>query len=175
MNWAGHTLAPVVPLQEAVDGAVMDGVTKLGFKGLLDLVGGSNLALGGTVEERGKKGLFLGEREVLIAASTFARCIESSGSEAVVGGDDDMDSGNGDTTVERDAPGEAGLNKSVVDNGPATTLGLVGSREHPSLDSLEWEVGSSTRHPAHTISKYQGQTEPNYWIIHWSANSYEPD
>ncbi len=61
MSWTRNTLAPVVPLQEAVDGTLMEGVTKLGLQGLLDLGGSGDLPLGSTVEERSKKSVFLSQ------------------------------------------------------------------------------------------------------------------
>lgn len=145
MRWAGNAFAPVVPLQEAVDGALMQGVAKLGLQGALDLSGCGDLPLSGTIEERGEKSLFFRERAVVVAASSFARRVERSGSEAVVGGDNEMHRGNGDSTVERNAASETWFNEGVIDNAPVPALRLVGSRDHPGCHSLEGQVGSSTR------------------------------
>ncbi len=51
--------------------------------------------------------------------------------------------------MQGNAAREAWLDKGIIDNGPATALGWVGSRDHPGFDGLAWEVGRSTRNPAH--------------------------
>lgn len=137
----------------------MDGVAKLCFEGSLNLISSGNLASGGALEEGSKKGVFLGQREILVAPTTFARSVESSGSEAIVGGDDNTHQRNGDATVEGDGIGEARFHKSVIDNGPASALGLIGSRKHSGFDGLDWKVGSSTCYPAHIGSRHQAQPD----------------
>ena len=79
MGWSRCPLAPVVPLQEAVDGAAMHGVAKLLLQGLLELVRGGDLSFGGTVEEGGKEGVFFRRREVGIPPPAFAWCGEGRG------------------------------------------------------------------------------------------------
>ncbi len=127
----------------------MQRMAQLDFQGLLDFLSCGNLPFGSTVEEGGKKGLFVSQREVLVATSAFARGVEGSGSSAVVGGDDDPHRGHRDATMEGNAAREAWLNQGIIDKGPAPALGLVGGGDHPGFDCLEWEVGSSSRNPAH--------------------------
>jgi hypothetical protein len=57
----------------------MHRVAKLSFPGPLNLVGGSNLPLGGAVEEGRQEGLLVSQRAILVAASAFARRIERRG------------------------------------------------------------------------------------------------
>ncbi len=153
-------------MQQTVHNAMMDGMSKAGFEGSLNLVPDGNLSLGCSLKEGSNQGGFVGERQVLVASSAFAWSIEGSGTKAVVARDDGADSGDGDARVKSDALSKAWLDLRVIDNAPAGLQGDVGSGIHLALDCFCREMGSSlgessqlTSRDDNIIISYQYATE----------------
>ena len=72
-------------LQQPVHGAWVDRVAHVGFQRVVNLGGRGDVATRRTREEGRKKGLFLGDGKVLIAAAAFAGGVACGWTAAVVG------------------------------------------------------------------------------------------
>src|SRR5262245_3824642 len=129
MPGAGDQLAPAMPIEQPVDGAVLDLMTDSAFKGLLNLGSRGDFSLGSTSKEGGDKGPFFFSRQILMATTPLPWRFHRSHAQSTVGRNHLMYGCFAHATMFRDVLCLAWIHQSIVDNEPA--LSTPGSRIIP--------------------------------------------
>jgi hypothetical protein len=102
--------------------------------GLLNVLGGGNLAPFRSSEKGLQKAAFLLHTQVLMTASTLAWCFNRSQPQAVVDGNDPAHCRNRHACISGDLFGFAGGNQGVVNDPPAFSNPIVWVHFHATFD-----------------------------------------
>src|SRR5512135_3003531 len=144
MTRTWNQLPPAVTIQEAVDARDMHLLLHLGFKGLVNVLGGGNLSPFSLSEKGLQKAAFLRHTHILMTASPPAWRFNRSQRQALVGGKDAAHCCDRHAPISGDLFGFAGGNQGVVNDPPAFSNPIAWIHFHTTFDFFQWKMSSGS-------------------------------
>src|SRR5947209_154300 len=148
---ARHHLAPAMTMKQPINGAVIDFVSNVLFKGAPGLPYRRDLPTLGLHKKRGQELLFFCQGEILPPSTTLAWRFNRCNAEAVVAGDYRMNSCFGNSTVPGNLRSCPWLDQGLVDNEPALPRHRAGIGPHPVFHFCNGQMGDCMGHSCHVF------------------------
>lgn len=146
-----HHLAPAMPIEQAIDGAVIDTVPDALFKCLPDLPDRRDLPTFGLGQKGSKEFFLFFLGEILSSSASLAWRFNCRDAETIVTGDDRMNRCFGHAAVPRNLLCLSRLNQRIVNNQPALPTKGAGVIPHPVFHFCQGQMGSCIGHSCHVL------------------------